>query len=37
VSAGIAVSALTHDFDQTPRPQGKANDIGAYEFSDEAG
>jgi hypothetical protein len=37
VNAGVAVSALTHDFDQTPRPQSGANDIGAYALNGAAG
>jgi hypothetical protein len=32
-NAGVAVNALTHDFDQALRPQGGANDIGACEIA----
>lgn len=32
VDAGMTVSSVTLDMDQTPRPQGAAYDLGAYEF-----
>jgi parallel beta-helix repeat protein len=31
-NSGTATGAPDHDFDQVARPQGAANDIGAYEF-----
>jgi hypothetical protein len=32
IDAGIAISGLTTDIEGTARPQGSANDLGAYEF-----
>lgn len=32
VDAGVAVTSPTSDFDDIPRPQGAAYDIGAYEY-----
>lgn len=33
VDAGLPLAAVTMDLGGTPRPQGSAHDIGAYEFS----
>ncbi len=34
IDAGETLSAVAFDFDQVPRPQGAAYDIGAYEYRD---
>jgi parallel beta helix pectate lyase-like protein len=36
INAGVAVSDVTTDVDQTPRPQGGRFDIGACEYTDSA-
>ena len=33
INAGVALSAVTTDFDSVSRPQGSAYDIGAYEYA----
>jgi hypothetical protein len=33
IDSGISLTIVTQDFSYTPRPQGSAHDIGAFEFS----
>ena len=37
IDAGTTLEEVTEDFDGTPRPQGEAYDIGAYEYSPSGG